>query len=273
MKSRDQCGIIKKAVLSTDRKLQTPIQLDSHNITYQDFTSKRFLMFRSALYKNTNFTYDKNNRPRSISPIFKLNPGRKLFKSDQVYNISPPRMVSKGLQNYPNGTITRQIRKPYIYSKKTKPKLTSSRSTLIKLDDMNSFITLGSRSITPNTAYITQRFRENSSTHDFEEVAPPNEKAKDSKQAMNPASLITKNQSGRRYSGKRSSLNEEIHNKSITDEYERLSSYHSHSSINILIPRISPVNDNTTSTPVQKIIDKMKDKEITYKRVIINKIK
>lgn len=271
MKSRNHSVIIKKPVINIDRKLQTPSPSDLPRVKYQEFTSKRNFMYRAALYKNVSFALHKSNQPRSISPSFNIPTGRKLFKNDYIYDKSSQRILSNPLSRFINRPLTREIRKPYVYARKTKPKLTSSKSALIKQDDTNSFITLNSRSITPNPTYTTHRFTENNTASDFEEVALINQKEKDTK--VEKLIKVLNKQPRRRHSQKKSYLNEEMQDSGLTYEYERDSSFQSNLSLNILVPRLSPVNDSKINIPIQKLINRLKEKKITEKRVLLTKLK
>lgn len=267
MLPRDQRVIMKKTTKSTDKKYLSPSQINSQNVTYRDFSNKRYQMFREALYKNVNLSYDRHNQPRSVSPAIQLYPTRKLFKNSSKVNISPPRFTPSPVLNFPNRSLMHDIRKPYSYTKKAKKNLKTSKSSLLNPADNTTFVTVDSRSITPQV-HAKNSFRDTRCSVEVDDVAPLAEK-EGSK--MSPVSTYKPYM---RYGRKKHSFYDDGNEFSITSENER-SSHQSYSSINVLLPTLSPTIDSRVPASIRLLIDRLKDKgkEIKTKRILLTKMK
>jgi hypothetical protein len=267
MLPREQNRIIKKITKSTDKKYLSPSQINSQNITSRDFSNKRYQLFREALYKNVNLSYDRHNHPTSVSPVYPLNPNRKLFKNSSKVNISASRHSPSPVLNYPNRSLIHDIRKPYSYIKKGKKNLKTSQSSLLKPADNTAFVTLDSRSITPQVP-DKKSFRDTRCSAENDDVAPL---AKREDSRMSPVSTYKPYM---RYGRRRNSFYDDSYEHSTTSDNER-SSHQSHSSIYVLLPRLSPTVDSKMPTSIRLLIDRLKDKEaqIKTKRILLTKIK
>ena len=267
MLPRDQRVIMKKTTKPADKKYLSPSQINSQNLAYRDLSNKRYQMFREALYKNVNLSYDRQNQPRSVSPAFQLYPTRKLFKNSSKVNLSPPRFTPSPVLNFPNRSLIHDIRKPYSYIKRAKKNLKTSKSSLLNPENNTTLVTVDSRSIIPQVPAMNS-FRETQCSVEIDDVAPLAER-EDSK--MSPVSTYKPYM---RYRRKKHSFYDDGNELSITSENER-SSHQSRSSINVLLPRLSPTIDSKMPASIRLLIDKLKDKEkeIKAKRVLFTKIK